>query len=147
MLPRNWLNHYVVIKNQWRLSWFLNFARKKIDLGSSFLFLFQEIKYHQIKTKRIKIFILGLGGQRSGWRARSFKFIIWGGKSQRAEQFSWGRGGSHYIILLFWNFSSTLLGVRKSLYRIPLFTLLAVLPVFYLLIYDKLRASVNVCIN
>ena len=33
MFLSKWLSHYIIMKNQWRLKWFLNFARKKNFLG------------------------------------------------------------------------------------------------------------------
>ena len=56
------------------------------------------------------------------------------------------KGGNSFmgIKLTFWNFSSSLTGYCKSLYSMPLFITLAVLTVLYLLIYDKLGASINV---
>ena len=59
----------------------------------------------------------------------------------------WGGAGSHYIILILLNFSSSLTGYCKSLCVIPPSTMLAVLPILYLSIYIKLRASINVCIT
>ena len=64
--------------------------------------------------------------------------------NHKGGQFLW-EGSSNYIILTFWKLLS-LTGYSKSLYRIRFFTILAVLPVLYLLIYGKLKASINVCI-
>ena len=40
-----------------------------------------------------------------------------------------GKGGFHYVILLYWNFIASLTGYCKLFYRIPLFTILLL---FYL---------------
>ena len=77
---------------------------------------------------------------------RCFKFIIWGGKLQRKTGFYQERRrfalyNTDILKLL------SLTGYGKNLYIIPLFTVLAVLPTLYLLIYDKLRASINICIT
>ena len=90
----------------------------------------------------IVVIFLGLGGEKR-W-GRCFNFIIWDGKSQKGNQFLWGEFLLYNIDIL------KLLspaGYCKSLYRIPVFTILAVLPVLYLLIYNKLKACINVCIT
>ena len=53
----------------------------------------------------------------------------------RGSFYGKGKGGSHHIILLFWNFILSLPGCYKILYRITLFTILLYL---YLLRYEKL---------
>ena len=75
----------------------------------------------------IVLMFMGLGTWRSK-QVGEIKFII--------IQYS-------YIILIFWNLSSSLTGYCKSFYRIPFFTVLAVFPVLCLLIYDKLGACIN----
>ena len=58
------------------------------------------------------------------WRGgESFKVIIWGDNASHkggGGNFN-GKGGSHYLILLYWNFIVCLTGYCKRFYRIPLF--------------------------
>ena len=73
------------------------------------------------------IFIfIGVGGAKMS--GRCFKSIIWGGRSQRGEQFLSGNFSVLNADILE---NLILTGYCESLYRIPLFTILAVLPVLY----------------
>ena len=72
---------------------------------------------------------------------RCFKFIIWGDKRKPVFIGRFSLYNTDIFKLL------SLSEYCKSLYRKPLFNVLAVSPVLYLLIYDKLRTSINVCIT
>ena len=90
------------------------------------------------------IVVISIGLRRARRWGRCFEFIIWCGKSQRWDQLLW-ENFSLYTANISKSFS--LAGHCKSLYRIPILKILAVLPVLYLLIFDKLRAFINVCIT
>ena len=87
----------------------------------------------------IVVIYVGLGVAKR-W-GRCFKFIIWGGKRRPVFIRQFQLYNTDFFKLL------SLTEFCKSLYRKPLFKVSAVLPVLYLLIYDKLRTSINVCIT
>ena len=72
---------------------------------------------------------------------RCFKFIIWGDKRRPVFIGRFSLNNTNIFKLL------SLSDYCKSLYGKPLFNVLAVSPVLYLLMYDKLRTSINVCIT
>ena len=67
-------------------------------------------------------------------QGRRFKVIILGDNA-RAKQFLWGRGFSHYVILLYWNFIVSLTGYCKNFCRMPLFTIL-LMPYLFCINWD-----------
>ena len=60
-----------------------------------------------------------------------FKVINWGGNAihKRGPLFI-GKGGSHYVMLLYLNFIENLTGYCKRFYRIPVFTILILFDLF-----------------
>ena len=64
---------------------------------------------------------------------------IWGGNASHKwgmRQFEWGRGGSHYVITLHWNFIVSLTGYCKRFNRIHPFPMFLVFGLFCIYHWD-----------
>ena len=130
MFLSKWLSHYIIIKNQWRLRWFLNFARKKNFLGlligirifrwktqlfilfkSSFKF-FVDKSLSNITEKRDVPSANSLGFETRFWD-KSFIYIK---KSSGSRIEPWGNPASTLTHVEFWPFRTSLcfLSFRKS---------------------------------
>ena len=79
----------------------------------------------------IDIIFTGYGQAEVKRHGERFKVINWGGNAihKRGPLFI-GKGGSHYVMVLYLNFIACPTGYCKRFYRIPVFTILLLFDLF-----------------